>query len=124
MTKSSHTRPFALILSTLLLSTGGLFATSGAAQADDFCPSGNVCFWRQNSFQGGKAVHGNSPEGVWRWVEEPTHNNYRSIKNHFDNRAVWTADTNGNVACTNPGTNRPAPPLFSGFLVGGAGSRC
>src|SRR5262245_59506628 len=120
MTFRGQFRSFALALGTLLLASGALLATSGAAQADEFCPGGNVCFWKQALFQGDKAVFGNSPEGVWRSLGSP----YHSIKNNFDNRAVWTALSGQSATCTNPGTNRSGAPVFNVFLVGAAGSRC
>ncbi|MGH3941307.1 MAG: peptidase inhibitor family I36 protein [Pseudonocardiaceae bacterium] len=100
---------------------GSIFVTAGTAHADDYCPGGYVCFWKQNYFQGGKAVYGASNEGGW-WIIDTT--NYRSIKNHFDNRAVWTAQPYQPATCTNPGTNRNAAPAFSAFYVGAPGSRC
>jgi hypothetical protein len=121
MTFRGRFRSFSLVLTAVFVSLGTLFVASGTAQADDFCPSGNVCFWKQVSFQGEKRVFGAAAEGGW-WIIDGT--NFRSIKNHYDNRAVWTALFGGPITCTNPGTNRPDPGVFTHFFVGASGSRC
>lgn len=107
----------------LMLAAAALFASATTAQADVSCPGGTACFWTGDSFQGLKLVRGNESEGFWLALTVEVVN-FRSLKNHFDRRAIWTRHGLGSATCTNPGIHRNNAPIFDQFYVGAVGSRC
>lgn len=98
---------------------------SPVASADEFCPGGYVCIWREANFQGDqKSVLGANYGGLW--VGNNSSPWHYSLKNKFTDRAVLTAAYEGQnppSTCTNPGLNRPFPPAFRMVYVSLAGQR-
>jgi hypothetical protein len=69
-------------------------------------------------------AYGNWVEGQFRSVDNEVQT-YRSIKNKFTNRAVWTFIPGQSASCIPAGQQRPAAlPPFTWFVVGAAGSTC
>ncbi|MGH2953385.1 MAG: hypothetical protein ACRDK9_05095 [Solirubrobacterales bacterium] len=89
---------------------------------DSTCPSGNVCFWTLQDFQGTKRVYGNNACCSWLYVWFGQYHN--SLKNRFTNRKVLIGDPFFVLDCINAGGNRKSPPSFDRFRVGQAGSSC
>jgi hypothetical protein len=112
---------FGSVLVAVALTIGGLVGAAPAS-ADTTCPAGNVCFWPQLNFVGAKQIRGNSPEQIWLKINGAQV--YRSLKNDFTNRAVWTSTPGVNLLCTSAGHNSAVAPDFTEYFVGPMGSTC
>jgi len=89
------------------------------------CADGKGCFWRQNDFQGTKAVVDGNQQTCCQWrLLSGWDDFWRSSKNRYHNRKLALGDENNVLTCMDPGENRANPGVFDRVKIGSVGSTC